>query len=516
MCTATGPAAPADTGQALAMVRAGLGYLASCDAGSLATEAQAAALTGLEAAEAQHTAARAKILAAFTGQHGYEADGQYGAAAWLRAITRVTKGAAAAATGWARRLAGHPVVAAALAAGQLPVSLARLICDATGQLPEEHRDDADGILLAAVLGGADQHDLARLAREMLERAQTGPDSGEDGFEERALWLETTFDDAGRLQGDLTPACAAALAVVLDALGQKAGPEDTRTLAQRRHDAIEEACRRLISGQMIPGRDGQPAHLIVHVDLNDLRGGSVLERSWTCARAAAGPGSVHLTGPAAEAAACDAMLTTVVIGQIDWQALDQLTSRWLTLHTHDHTPSGRHGQDPDDGDGDGQAAGGGHGDAGRHGHGQDPGDSPGQAPSNSRNPGDSQATGDGHGDGQAPSEAAAAATTAATTAKPVATAARSSRAARCRPKPGPGCRPPSCKPASTSSPAPAGWPPTCAARCSTHRSPASASHWTSAAPPAPSRPTCAPPSSSATSIVSSPAAGNPHPSARCTI
>ena len=176
-----------------------------------------------------------------------------------------------------------------------------------------------------MLGGADQHDLARLAREMLERARTGPDTGEDGFEERAVWLGTTFGGAGRLQGDLTPACAAALTVVLDALGQKTGPEDTRTAAQRRHDAIEEACRRLISGQMIPGRDGQPAHLIVHVDLNDLRGRSVAERSWTPAMAAAGPGTVHLTGPAAEAAACDAMLTPVVTGQIDQAALHHLTS-----------------------------------------------------------------------------------------------------------------------------------------------------------------------------------------------
>ncbi len=376
MCTTTEPTAPASTGQALAMVRAGLGYLASCDAGSLGTAAQAAALTGLEAAEAQHTAARAAILSAFTAQHGYEADGQYGAAAWLRAITRVTRGAAGAATGWARRLAAHPVIAAALAAGQLPVSLARLICDWTDRLPEEFRDDADGILLAAVLGGADQHDLARLAREMLERAQTGPDTGEDGFEERAVWLETTFGGAGRLQGDLTPACAAALSVVLDALGQKAGPEDTRTAAQRRHDAVEEACRRLISGQLIPGRDGQPAHLIVHIDLHDLRGGSAAERSWTPAMAAAGPGSVHLTGAVAQAAACDAMLTPVVTGQIDHAALRHLTTAWLTLHTHDHTPAGRHSQATGD---DSQAS------------------DDGQAP------GDSKATGDGHGDGQNPAD-----------------------------------------------------------------------------------------------------------------
>ena len=137
MCTATEPAAPSSTGQALAMVRAGLGYLAGCDAGSLGTAAQAEALIGLEHAEAQHTAARARILSVFTAQQGYEADGYYGPGSWLRAITRITKSAAAAAAGWARRLAAHPVIAAALAAGQLPVSLARLICDWTGKLPED-------------------------------------------------------------------------------------------------------------------------------------------------------------------------------------------------------------------------------------------------------------------------------------------------------------------------------------------------------------------------------------------
>ena len=390
MCTAAEPTTPSSTGQALAMVRAGLGYLAGCDAGSLATSVQAEALIGLEAAEAQHTAARAKILAVFTAQQGYEADGYHGAASWLRARTRVTKGAAAAATGWARRLGAHPVIAVALAAGQLPVSLARLVCDWTDQLPEDYRADADGILLAAVLGGADQHDLARLGREMLDRAQTCPDRDNDGFEERALWLGTTFGGAGRLQGDLTPACAAALSVVLDALGQKAGPEDTRTAAQRRHDAVEEACRRLIGGQMIPGRDGQPPHLSVHIDLGDLaslRGGSVLERSWTPAKAAAGPGSAYLTGPAAEAAACDAVLTTIVTGQIDWQVLDQLTTVWLTLHAHggEDAPS------------DGQAPGASHTPRDSDGHvlsgGEDPRD--GQAPGASHTPAQVSGPGPGH-------------------------------------------------------------------------------------------------------------------------
>ena len=413
MCTATEATAPSSTGQALAMVRAGLGYLAGCDAGSLATSAQAEALIGLEHAEAQHTAARAQILAVFTGQQGYEADGYYGAASWLRARTRVTKGGAAAVTGWARRLAAHPVIAAALAAGHLPASLARLICDWTDKLPEDYRDDADGILLAAVVGGADQHDLARLGREMLDRAQTSPDRDNDGFEERALWLDTTFGGAGRLHADLTPACAAALTVVLDALGQKAGPEDTRTAAQRRHDAIEEACRRLIGGQMIPGRDGQPPHLSVHIDLGDLRGqpgGSALEHAWSPARTAAGPGSVYLTGPAAEAAACDAVLTTIVTGQIDWQVLDQLTIVWLTLHSQshghadgdeqapgdNHTPRDSDSHAPGDRHHDGQAAGDGQAPSDRHHDGHAPGASQAPGPGHPSFPGYVPGSGSGYG------------------------------------------------------------------------------------------------------------------------
>ena len=83
---------------------------------------------------------------------------------------------------------------------------------------------------------------------MTERARTGPDRDDGGFGERAVWLETTIGGAGRLAGDLTPAGAAALTMVLDALSGKAGPEDTRTLLQRRHDALEEACQRLIRSE----------------------------------------------------------------------------------------------------------------------------------------------------------------------------------------------------------------------------------------------------------------------------
>ena len=148
---------------------------------------------------------------------------------------------------------------------------------------------------------------------MIERSRTAPDRDRDPFDDRAVWLETTIGGAGRLSGDLTGPAAAALAAVLAALGARGGPEDTRTLVQRQHDALAEACQRLIESGMLPGHDSQPAQLTVHVDLAELHGlagASGLEAGWSTARAAAAqiPGSAYLTGPDAAAAACDAALT----------------------------------------------------------------------------------------------------------------------------------------------------------------------------------------------------------------
>src|SRR5712692_6735831 len=97
------------------MVHAGLGWLATADAAALGAEAQARCLRGLEQAAAMGTAARASVLAAFTSAQGYCADADYSSRAWLMHKTKVTKGAAVGHTAWARRLAAHPQVVAALA-----------------------------------------------------------------------------------------------------------------------------------------------------------------------------------------------------------------------------------------------------------------------------------------------------------------------------------------------------------------------------------------------------------------
>jgi Domain of unknown function (DUF222) len=72
----------------------------------------------------------------------------------------------------------------------------------------------------------------------------GP-GGDDGFGDRRVWLDIQFRGAGKLNGDLTPECAAALTAMLDALGKKAWPKDDRPTSQRHHDALEEAWPRLV-------------------------------------------------------------------------------------------------------------------------------------------------------------------------------------------------------------------------------------------------------------------------------
>jgi len=106
---------PSSTVQALAMVRAGLGYLSCCDAAELGTAAQAEALIGWSR-PGRSTRRRGEDAGRVQRPAGHQADGQYGPAAWLR-LHPHHPGAAGSAVKWARRLAAHPLTAAALAAG---------------------------------------------------------------------------------------------------------------------------------------------------------------------------------------------------------------------------------------------------------------------------------------------------------------------------------------------------------------------------------------------------------------
>jgi hypothetical protein len=342
--------APVDTAEAVDMVLTGLSYLAAVDPTVLSARAQAECLHGLEQAGAIATAARARILAAFTAGQGYCDDADYSPASWLIHRTKVTKGAARGHIGWARRAAAHPQVVMALAEGTvLTESMARTICGWTDKLPANCRDKADEILVTAARAGAHQQDLAQLAAEIYARSlPESEDDPEPDFEDRQLRVETTFAGAGVISGDLTPECAAVVTAVLESLSAPRGAQDTRTREQRYHDALEDAMRRLVASGLLPARAGQPVKVWGHVSLAELRAlddGSALQGEWigemavrwAARRAAASvtgsDGAAWLDGKAARAVACDATVIPVVTGQIDPGALDDLVALCLQFAGH---------------------------------------------------------------------------------------------------------------------------------------------------------------------------------------
>ena len=343
-------ATPASTKEALEMVLDGLGYLAATDPTAMAAAAQAQCLQALEQGDAISTAARARILAAFTAGQGYSADADSSPTSWLIHRTRITKGAARGHLAWSRRTSAHPHVVAVLAEGTpLTESMARTICQWTDRLPVGCQETADKILVAAAQAGARKEDLASLAAEIYARSRPEDDDNpEPDFEDRQLRIETTFAGAGVITGDLTPECAAVVTAVLDALSAPVGAEDTRSREQRYHDALEEAMRRLVASGLLPERAGQPVKVWAHVSLAELReldDGSVLQTEWitemavrwAAHRAAASQtgsdGGAWLDGTSARAMACDASVIPVVTGQIDPGVLDELVELCLQYAGH---------------------------------------------------------------------------------------------------------------------------------------------------------------------------------------
>src|SRR5580693_5766824 len=348
MCTADGQGL-GSVAEALRMTRAGLDYLNGPGAGELDAAACGSVLRSLGEIEATFTAAHAAVLARFDAADAHDCDGYGTSAAWLIAMAGMTRPDAKAKVWRMRLLRGHPEMADALADADISKSQALAIAVWTGKLPAGLRAETIKILVQAARSGASLDDLRMIAGVALERWRASqPDGDDDGFDDRYVQAATTFGGAGVIRGNLTPGCAAAVQAVLEALGKKAGAEDTRTEGQRFHDALQAGCELLIRAKMVPDRAGEDTQVLVHIPFPQLRQrpeAPEQEEIWL--RGTAGePG--YLTGKDAEAAACDAFAVPVVTGHADMRVVDKiialaLAAAGITLDGTD--PAG--GDDIDD-------------------------------------------------------------------------------------------------------------------------------------------------------------------------
>jgi Domain of unknown function (DUF222) len=365
---------PVTAAGALAMMDAALDFLngeylagpggAGLDSAGLAGADLGGVLQSLGTLSGKLAAARAAVLSRFDAARGHDADGYGSSASWLAAKGRTTRQAAGAEVRRMRQFRAHPVIAAAVARGELSDAWAVKIADWTRKLPPDWRDDVDKLLVDTAAAGAALEDLAIVAQAAYEkwRQQQGPDpDDDDGYDDRYLKLATTIDGVGRVNGNLTGECAAAVQAVLEALGKKAGPDDDRTEAQRYHDALQEACELLLAARLVPDRAGAPTRADVIIALSQLRsmpGAPEVEHAYLAALAGE---HACLSGAGARAAACDAITSPVVTGHPDLKVVDKMIAIVLAYLDTTGSDTGADGTGGSDTGASGPAAG--HGDSG---------------------------------------------------------------------------------------------------------------------------------------------------------
>jgi hypothetical protein len=336
----------ANDGEALEAAMSAVRYLAEADAAQRPAAATADILRTLEKLDAAEAAVRGRLLWHFDLDQGYEADGYGSVGNWVRYGTRVTKGQKDAHIWLMKARDVHRPFEQGLLDGHLTASVARRVGKLTAKIDDDGiRAYVDEMIVTAAMCGSGEHDLIVIAGAAVERF--APPDQDQPVKDRDLSLETTFEGAGVLRGELTPECSAMVGAVLSRLALKQGKDDDRSKGQRQHDALQEMARRLLGSDLIPKQGGHAVMANVHMwlgDLLDLDDGSVLARAWTeryAARWAArrieaaegrGDGGAWISGPAAGGIACDAVLFPVVWGDPDLDAADDLLRIAVELDT----------------------------------------------------------------------------------------------------------------------------------------------------------------------------------------
>ena len=453
MCTADGRVL-GSVAEALRMANATMDYLNRPAGDDLDAAACGLVLRSLGEIEATFTAAHASVLARFDAADAHDGDGYGTSAAWLMAMTDMTRPDAKVKVRRMRLLRDHPEMAAALADAGISTSQALAIVEWTKKLPAELRAETIRILVQA----------AQSARRWMTCGSSRRSRSRSGAPRGPAPMTT-----GSMTGTWR-------------VGRRPGkrPRDPRTEGQRFHDALQAGCELLIRAKMVPDRGGADTHVAVHIPFPELRqrpGAPEAEEVWLRGE----PG--YLTGKDAEAAACDAVAVPVVTGHADMRVVDKiialaLAAAGLTLDGADPDPAA----DGENGDPDGTGPhDGDHDDAGTA----------------------VTVTSLGYRGRRRGAPTARAASAPA--------AAPGNGSPRTPPR---RCATPSPGWPSTSSPARPAWPAGCAPPCSRPPTAPRRCRWTSGIPIR-SRPASAAPSSSATAAARGPGAGGPPPGATCT-
>ena len=304
----TSPGGVGGLAAALAWLGAAVANVAAVDP---ATEADLPLAAGVLAAERladQFDAVRLRLLAAVDarGAAGAEQGVYAPTAAWLRSRCLMSPHAATQRVRTARALHRGPLraTADALARGDISYAHAAALAEGTHDLPPAQVAEADPVLAGAA-GWLDPPRLRRVAEHM--REVIDPDQADErtrrGLERRGLWLAATVGGVD-VRGFLDPEAGEAIQAALAPLARPTGPDDRRSAAQRRADAIAELARWALRAGDLPQEGGLRPNVNVTIELASLKAQTGLGGT-------GGWGGV-LPPETVRRLACDAVVTRAVV------------------------------------------------------------------------------------------------------------------------------------------------------------------------------------------------------------
>jgi hypothetical protein len=208
----------------------------------------------------------------------------------------------------AHRLPLHPATEAAFDSGEISGAHAAAILSALGSLPAGVRETVEPHLIDRAREFPPE-EIGGFVDELLQRLGLDRDSDvrrERRHLQRGVDVAATLGGTRSISGTLTPDVADRLELALRIAGQKTGPDDDRSLRQRRHDALGTLADTFLTHTGSPSFTGAPRTVIVTMDLDALTG------QLTDATASLPSGAV-ICADTARRLACDAELIPAVLG-----------------------------------------------------------------------------------------------------------------------------------------------------------------------------------------------------------
>ena len=172
----------------------------------------------------------------------------------------------------ARAMPEHPVIADALARGEINLEHAQVILRLLRSTPPELRDVVEKALVDAA-AYVDPSALAAFCRDVKQNlgwAEDKQEADQRRYDSRWLTVSDTIEGMTSISGMLDPAGAAALKAALHAMMSKGGEEDTRTSQQRRADALVSLANRALDAGELPEVNGERPHISLTLAWEDLK------------------------------------------------------------------------------------------------------------------------------------------------------------------------------------------------------------------------------------------------------